>query len=325
MPPPRPLDPPIPALFPERDALLAAVRGADPADDLPALVYADWQDEHGQPEHAELIRVMCELPKALKRTPEAKARKKKLLARMQELFKTPALKPLRKLESNTYQFQRGFAHDLTLTLVEPPYSLRHGWWIHPWQLPTLPNFVPFDKLAWLGVMLPEQPTAEHTAALAAVPWLTRVDRIETTRWGSGPIRPGTLAPILTGNALGGLRCFVPHSPIAASELLAICLAKSATRLMTFPLQQARRTTPDTSTKPSRKAFLSAVEQIVSAKRARQFTSFGEELVDVDEALAKILLASKHLGGIRTFSYDFAKITAKTRTAFVERFGTPVEE
>jgi uncharacterized protein (TIGR02996 family) len=32
-----------------------------PDDDLPRLVYADWLDEHGEPERAEYIRVQCEL------------------------------------------------------------------------------------------------------------------------------------------------------------------------------------------------------------------------------------------------------------------------
>src|SRR5689334_18621005 len=30
-------------------------------DDAPRLVYADWLDEHGDPERAEFIRVQCEL------------------------------------------------------------------------------------------------------------------------------------------------------------------------------------------------------------------------------------------------------------------------
>ena len=38
------------------DALLAAIR-ANPADDLPRLVYADWLDEHGDPDRAEFIRL----------------------------------------------------------------------------------------------------------------------------------------------------------------------------------------------------------------------------------------------------------------------------
>jgi len=41
-------------------ALLDAIRAA-PDDDAPRLVYADWLDEHGQPERAEFIRVQCEL------------------------------------------------------------------------------------------------------------------------------------------------------------------------------------------------------------------------------------------------------------------------
>jgi len=41
-------------------ALLAAIRAA-PGDDAPRLVYADWLDEHGQPERAEFIRVQCQL------------------------------------------------------------------------------------------------------------------------------------------------------------------------------------------------------------------------------------------------------------------------
>jgi uncharacterized protein (TIGR02996 family) len=44
----------------ERDALMATII-ADPADDTPRLVYADWLEEHGQEERAELIRVQCEL------------------------------------------------------------------------------------------------------------------------------------------------------------------------------------------------------------------------------------------------------------------------
>src|SRR4051812_3894228 len=40
----------------EEEALIAAVCD-DPDDDVPRLVYADWLDEHGRPEYAELIRV----------------------------------------------------------------------------------------------------------------------------------------------------------------------------------------------------------------------------------------------------------------------------
>jgi uncharacterized protein (TIGR02996 family) len=44
----------------EEDALLRAIH-TNPDDDTPRLVYADWLDENGQPERAELIRVQIEL------------------------------------------------------------------------------------------------------------------------------------------------------------------------------------------------------------------------------------------------------------------------
>ena len=45
---------------PEYLALLAAVK-AQPSDDLPRLVMADWLDEHGEEARAEFIRVQCEM------------------------------------------------------------------------------------------------------------------------------------------------------------------------------------------------------------------------------------------------------------------------
>src|SRR6266508_240747 len=44
----------------EEDALLAAIY-ANPDDDTPRLVYADWLDEHDQPERAEFIRAQIRL------------------------------------------------------------------------------------------------------------------------------------------------------------------------------------------------------------------------------------------------------------------------
>lgn len=325
------LNPPIPALHPERDALLAAVRDADPADDLPALVYADWQDEHGQPEHAELIRVMVELPKARKQTAEAKARKKVLLARMKELFDTPAVAPFRAIESNVWRFKRGFVPGFRF-LMEGPRTARPVPFARPDQFPALPERVPFDKLAWLGVVLPEWPTADHSAVLAALPWLRRVDALSLHTWGSAWVEPGTLAPLIASKHLGGLRTFETgmnnmyndRGVIAASEVVGLYLAKSATGLRVLPLPDlARHVTADHSPRRSARSFLAAVEEIVSSPRAGQFTSLdGMYFLTVDTALARILLDSPHLGRIDPFRYHFGRIAAKTRAAFVERFGEP---
>jgi uncharacterized protein (TIGR02996 family) len=81
-------------------ALLAAVRAA-PADDAPRLVYADWLDEHGQPERAEFIRVQC----ALARTdsPALRRRETELLAAHHDAFAGPLAAPHLR-----FRFERGF-------------------------------------------------------------------------------------------------------------------------------------------------------------------------------------------------------------------------
>ncbi len=68
------------------DALLAGIV-ADPTDALRWLVMADWLEDHGQPERAELVRVHRELLRTCTATRETKARKQ-LHARMMELMRS---------------------------------------------------------------------------------------------------------------------------------------------------------------------------------------------------------------------------------------------
>jgi len=64
----------------DREAFVQAI-AANPADDLPRLVFADWLDEHGEPERAEFIRTQI-------RWHHADADERKSLdARAEELFK----------------------------------------------------------------------------------------------------------------------------------------------------------------------------------------------------------------------------------------------
>lgn len=51
-------------MHPTESALLAAVL-ANPADDLPRLVMADWLEENGQAERAAWIRIQCELERTM--------------------------------------------------------------------------------------------------------------------------------------------------------------------------------------------------------------------------------------------------------------------
>ena len=81
-------------------ALLAAIRQA-PDDDAPRLVYADWLDEHGQPERAEFIRVQCAL--ARNPTPALRRREAELLAEHHDAFAGHLAAP-----GLRFRFERGF-------------------------------------------------------------------------------------------------------------------------------------------------------------------------------------------------------------------------
>ena len=69
----------------DRDALLRAIIES-PDDDAPRLVYADWVDEHGDPDRAEFIRLQCELELIELGTPEAMARYSALSDRCHSLL-----------------------------------------------------------------------------------------------------------------------------------------------------------------------------------------------------------------------------------------------
>jgi uncharacterized protein (TIGR02996 family) len=109
------------------DAFLADVL-AEPSDDAPRLIYADWLEDAGDPDRAEFIRLQCEQPAAVRERcycrdsfdPTACARCRRvarLLRRQQELLAhraardwTPsALRPF------SVAFRRGFVESVTLT------------------------------------------------------------------------------------------------------------------------------------------------------------------------------------------------------------------
>src|SRR3954467_15788293 len=79
-------------------ALLAAIL-MHPDEDTPRLMYADWLDEHGQPERAEFIRIQCapELDDAEGRADELEERN-----RARWLAGLPSFPQVR------WEFRRGF-------------------------------------------------------------------------------------------------------------------------------------------------------------------------------------------------------------------------
>jgi uncharacterized protein (TIGR02996 family) len=89
----------------EEDALMRAVI-AEPDDDAPRLIYADWLDEHGESERAEFIRVqIAAAGLSLKdpRLPPLWRREGQLLRRNREAWAAPI-----RAVSRAHRFFRGF-------------------------------------------------------------------------------------------------------------------------------------------------------------------------------------------------------------------------
>ncbi|MBN9117731.1 MAG: TIGR02996 domain-containing protein [Planctomycetes bacterium] len=109
----------------EREALLRAVCES-PDDDTPRLVFADWLDEHDEPERAESIRLQC----AVARLPvvsSARRHKENLITHLLR-----AHEPVRAWELPRppgcrwgENFSRGFVTDITV-IETPAYGLLEG-------------------------------------------------------------------------------------------------------------------------------------------------------------------------------------------------------
>jgi uncharacterized protein (TIGR02996 family) len=97
----------------DNDALLQALLDA-PDDDAPRLVYADWLEEHGEPERAEFIRVQIELANGLtteSRRDDLEAREQALLAEHEPAWVGPLAGWV-----GGWQFRRGFVEAVRVGL-----------------------------------------------------------------------------------------------------------------------------------------------------------------------------------------------------------------
>src|SRR5262249_51651057 len=91
------------------DAFLADVI-ENPEDDAPRLIYADWLDEHGQPERAEVIRVQVALAREAPDHPsrgEWLRREAELLSAHGKEWAGPAA-----VVDGQYRFRRGFVESV---------------------------------------------------------------------------------------------------------------------------------------------------------------------------------------------------------------------
>jgi uncharacterized protein (TIGR02996 family) len=141
-------------LVTDRDALLNAVL-ADPDDDLPRLVFADWLDEHGEPDRGEFVRVQVELSKWQAEHPDcfdeplpACSRCRRILAlrsRERELFRgewDEELGAFASTENPAPVWRRGFVASVALSAADAAAHLDAVLAAHPVIEVTLTTLPP---------------------------------------------------------------------------------------------------------------------------------------------------------------------------------------
>ena len=166
----------------DADAFLAAIVAA-PGEDLPRLVYADWLDEHGDPDRAEFIRLQIAVARgelAGARALAAGARALELQAANKARWEIPDL-------HGGQTFRRGFVEGLRISTEE---FVTHA--------DRIGRAAPVTGLQLVNV-------GPHLDALVRVPWLSRLEELD-------------LANNWVGHWLDDLLAAVPFPNLRALEL-----------------------------------------------------------------------------------------------------------
>jgi uncharacterized protein (TIGR02996 family) len=107
----------------ERDAFLQAIIEA-PHDDTPRLIFADWLDEHGEADRAELVRLQCRLAKMANSDAELQGREAELLKRADAWMESISF------DRGRVTFRRGFVEAVTCSCFTL-HTLGDAFALHP--------------------------------------------------------------------------------------------------------------------------------------------------------------------------------------------------
>ncbi|QDU20250.1 TIGR02996 domain-containing protein [Urbifossiella limnaea] len=179
----------------DRDALLAAV-AARPRDDTPRLVFADWLDDHGDPDRAAFVRVQCAAARA---APGSRARAD-LLDEADDQLATGDARWLGNAREylHDWEFRRGFLHRVRISAAD---FVRHA--------DDLFRAEPVSRVEVCGDDGWEETDADAVRAVVAHPMFARVRScVVVTRFFAVPLG-AWLAALASNPRLTRLREFGP--------------------------------------------------------------------------------------------------------------------
>jgi uncharacterized protein (TIGR02996 family) len=259
------------------DAALWRAVVAEPHDDAPRLVYADWLEEHDQPERAEFIRTQCRLAALDEDAPERSAldrRERQLWLKHKSAWKGDLPGRLRE-----FPFRRGFVH---------PEKVGGK------QFLGLSDEVLAHAPLWdVRLTLVRDPGTIDR--LAETDRLRRLAGLEVEGMGLGPLR---LAYLLWHPAVENVRGLgLRGGPCTPDHLRAVVGSPAAARLTRLTLHSAPALGPE------------GAEILARSETARNLESLTLVNCGLGDAGLRILLSSPHLTGLKELRVPSNGLTA----------------
>jgi uncharacterized protein (TIGR02996 family) len=281
------------------EALLQAIL-AEPEDDTPRLVYADWLEENGgavEQARADFIRVQCELarlPEHDPRSQELRAREKALWAKHRGAFQEGIPPHLRRKE---VLFRRGFLDELDRR------SERSRWGPRKWLAHAEALFAlhPIHRLRL------ECSLTRHVAgALAVVPSLARLRVLRLHKCDIS--EPSQTLRILFGTPfLSGMRRLeVRASALAARGLVVLAESPLLERLRELDLE-------DNGIGPR------GAQALAESPKSANLRELSLAKNPLGDAGARALAASEHLAGLERLDLRDVTLGYGAQAALRERF------
>jgi uncharacterized protein (TIGR02996 family) len=273
----------------EREALIQTIID-NPDDDTPRLVYADWQEEHGDAAHAELIRAQCELA----RLPAQSKKRGPLEAREAELLARPENAALAEFGNG---FERGMVR-CARWFADDPFDFDGV----PLERVLLLDAANFGDSNW--------PDVAAAARVAAAPWAVRIPRIEFHEYRvDAPVVPALAA----SPHLRNLRAVRFSDSTAAPDALADLLLGPSVRGVDALVLDG-----ETGTWAGLDA---ALARVLADPRAARLRRLGLQAFSVPAAVADVLLTAPGLEVTEVcVSTQQPWLTPAVRAALEARFG-----
>jgi uncharacterized protein (TIGR02996 family) len=281
--------------------LQAIIEGPD--DDAPRLVYADWLDDHGQPERADFIRVQCELARASEGDPRRPGLLEREWKSLQEHGQEWA-GPLREAVSS-WEFRRGFIEAVTVR-----GDAGAGRFIS--QAPTLFRLAPIRHLGFRYETLFRSVPAGLTTLTVAEVYSVGATRLEALSRSPGLLRVRTLD--------------LADNDLDYRSALALAAAPNLAGLKSLDLS-TNRVGNEGARALANSPHLRGLEELNlcgGEDRQADWSVSGTTRPNIGDAGALALASSPHLGGLRSLLLYENRLSEEAQQALRVRFGARVQ-